>query len=255
MVKFGLLGAEGQIGKAVLDKALASKGHQAYALVKHAKDIEPRAGLTVIEGSYSHGPDILRLVKGGDATADRASNEMDVVIVALSDVQMPGRGELVTPALISLYVAKPKRIIVVTANGCDAPLLSTLKRSAAPCYYGRHGQHGEYCTLADLTQADRLVTHSRGRTGWLLIRPNNVQSEERSRATWRYEVTAKPGLRRAGICSRDVGQFIFDHLASDKWDYCPVHLHKGNKDEFDGPVKMVGGFMGARKIEAEEFEG
>lgn len=225
MVKVGVIGSAGLVGLAVIDKALA-EGHQVLALSSSPKYFSlPRyQHVQIVEGSHHDGASILKLVKGGCVTDDR-SNECDVVVVCVVDL-ITNESKSMSPVIVSLLVAKPKRIVVVTANGCNAPLsLGVIMQKMF--------DDASY-SFKDVEHADKLVQNSK-RQPWLLIRPNNMIDEGKTLSTWKYNATQSQGIRkRSCISTRDVAQFIVDHLENPVWDNDPVHLYKAKREVRDG---------------------
>lgn len=62
-MKICLLGATGRTGKLVLEKALQS-GHEVACLARNISRIEPRDGLSVMEGETTHEQDLKRALTG-----------------------------------------------------------------------------------------------------------------------------------------------------------------------------------------------
>jgi uncharacterized protein YbjT (DUF2867 family) len=199
-VKVTVFGATGGTGKHVVEQALAA-GHEVTAVARHVEALEPREGLTVLEGDVLDLAAVEQAVAGSDAV---------VSVLGVADRRKPTKvySEGVGNMLRAMKASGTKRIIALSADGVEPnPAVNIGQRLVIALVVARILKN----LYGDMLEMERALTDSD--TDWTVVRPPKLSDKDR---TGEYNVsTGEPGPS-SGISRADLADYIVTHLADEE---------------------------------------
>jgi uncharacterized protein YbjT (DUF2867 family) len=218
MKRILVFGATGRTGGLAVDYALSpSKGLEVVALVRDAKKLAPRPGLTIVEGTPANLSDVQRAIPGCEAVLSFLSPSKGDNIFSSRAVAPNLLTLVATNAVTAMKTHGVKRIVVLSALGVgdSAPLLP----AAAQWFVGKtnlkqifadHANEEAMLEAADVdwtsVRAALLIGNKLTRTRISIDgkpKPNNTISR-RTTATFMIDCLLHPEFyRRALVASAE----------------------------------------------------
>lgn len=199
-MKVTVFGATGGTGKEVVAQALAA-GHEVTAVARNVEAVEPREGLTVLQGDVLDLAAVEQAVTGSDAV---------VSVLGVADRRSPTKlySEGVGNMLRAMKASGTKRIIALSADGVEPnPAVNIGQRLVIALVVARILKH----LYGDMLEMERALADSD--TDWTVVRPPRLSDKER---TGEYTVsTGEPGPS-SGISRADLADYIVTHLADEE---------------------------------------
>ena len=116
-MRITLLGATGRTGRLFMDQALAA-GHEVVAYVRRPEAIEPRPGLTIVEGQLDDAATMTEAVAGCDAIAITLGPKINDRTAPIMQTAIP--------SVISAAKANGvRRVVILSALGAGATFANT----------------------------------------------------------------------------------------------------------------------------------
>ena len=201
-MKILLLGATGATGTHLVAQALA-RGHDVTALVRDARKLPARAGLSVIEGLPTAPADLARALAGVDAVLCTLGprDKGDPICPATASALVPAMGEHAV-----------RRLIWLSASGVGD---SREPINAASFVFGR--------IIIPLMLAKPYASHARAEEilrastlDWTVLRPLELTEKPTGKAV---AVATTPDARLGSlkIARADLARFMLDELDQPAW--------------------------------------
>jgi putative NADH-flavin reductase len=199
-MKVTVFGATGGTGKHVVVQALAA-GHEVTAVARNVSDVEPRDGLTIVQG------DVLDFASVEQALADC---DAVVSVLGVADRRKPTKlfSEGVGNIVRAMKASGTKRIIALSADGVEPnPAVNIGQRLVIALVVARILKH----LYGDMLEMERVLADSE--TDWTVVRPPRLSDKEH---TGTYQVsTGEPGPS-SGISRADLADYMVTRLADEE---------------------------------------
>lgn len=202
-----LLGATGNIGKYVLQRALA-RGHQVRALTRNPTKLKQQDRLEIVQGSVPDVEVIRRLVQNVDVVVSCLgfSSRTDKIMSTTAAKLLQVMGEQKSPA----------RLVMLTSLGCAG--------TSPEVKFGLSVLFG-FESVNAMDEADRLIRED-AKFPYVLVRPPRVDME--TTGTGKYSATtAYPSSSpiAESIPVQDLAVFVTDAVEDARWDGNGVQLY------------------------------
>ncbi len=201
-MKILVLGATGATGSHLVNQAVA-RGMAVTALVRDAKKLVPRPGLTIIEGLPTQSPDLGRALAGVDAVLSALGPR------AKADPICP---DTATALVAAMAEAGVKRLIWLSASGVGD---SREAMNAASFVFGR--------IIIPLLLAKPYASHARAEAivgasalDWTVLRPLELTEKPTGKAV-AVTCTPEAKVESLKIARADLAGFMLDEVERRAW--------------------------------------